>query len=345
MPRPDLVLLVVARDGGAYAVSVTDGAGNELLEPERADALSRPGGAQPILDRFRTVLLKPHAEWEGAVAELGEQLWDLLPPGMQRLYWRAMHGMNLSVLVSSDEPSMPWELIRPRPGPNGETTLMFGRAFSMTRWNRKRDLPNPLAATGFAAVAPAYNGRRLPGASAEIGTLASRYGARDIGDTFDVLGAELRSPALHALHFSGHGTFDPNRPEEGQLVLRDRPLRLEDVRDVDFRRGERPPLVFLNACQVGGQGWSSAGVGGWAAMFGDAGASVFVGPYWSVNSQIASLAALQFYEALETKTLGEAMRAVRERFATDARARFHPTWLAYTVHGHPNATVRFGQGI
>lgn len=344
LPPPDLVLRVDALADGAYAVSVTDGAGAELLPPERADALSRPGGAHPILQQFRTVTLRPQREWGGAIDDLGEQLWDLLPPGLQALYWREMHGHDGSVLVLSEEPSMPWELVKPRPGASGETAPMLGRTFAMTRWKRERTLPSPLAVTGFAAVAPAYNGRRLPGTPAEIGALASRYRAREVAGTFDIVGAELRSPALHAIHFSGHGTFDPNQPDEGQLVLTDRPLRLADVRDVDFRRAERPPLVFLNACQVGGQGWSSGGIGGWAAAFGDAGASAFVGPYWSVNSQIASLAALQFYQALETETLGQAMRAVRNRFATDPRSAFHPTWLAYTVHGHPNATVRFGPG-
>ena len=342
VPPPDLIVHVDALTGGAYAVSVTDGAGAELLPPERADALARPGGAQPVLQQFRTVTLRPQLEWEGAIAALGEQLWDLLPPGLQALYWREMHGHDASVLISSEEPSMPWELVKPRQGPSGAAAPMLGRAFAMTRWKRDRALPNPLAVSGFAAIAPAYNGRRLPGTPSEIGTLASRYGAHEVAGTFDVVSSELRSPAVHAIHFSGHGTFNPERPEEGQLVLSDRPLRLADVRDVDFRRGERPPIVFLNACQVGGQGWSSGGIGGWAAAFADAGASAFVGPYWSVNSQIAGLAALQFYQGLETGTLGQAMRAVRNRFATDARAAFHPTWLAYTVHGHPNATVRFG---
>ena len=341
---PDLILRIDALPGGSFAASVTDGAGTELLAPEKAATFSLGGGAQPILQQFRTVTLRPNRDWEGAINDLGEQLWDMVPEGVRAFYWREMHGQDLSVLVASDEPSMAWELVKPRPGPAGETAPMLGRAFAMTRWKQERPLLGSVAVSGFAAIAPAYNGRRLPGAAGEIGTLANRYGAREVPGTFATVGTELRSPTIDAIHFSGHGAFDPATPEEGQLVLSDRPLRLADVSDVDFRRAQRPPLVFLNACQVGRQGWTSTGVGGWAAAFRDAGCAAFVGPYWSVNSQIASLAALQFYQELETETLGRAMRAVRNRFATDARAAFHPTWLAYTVHGHPNATVRFAPG-
>ena len=74
----------------------------------------------------------------------------------------------------------------------------------------------------------------------------------------------------------------------------------------------------------------------------DRGCSAFVGPYWAVNDTVARKAALLFYDQLRVrKTVGQAMQAIRKRFWDDDEHRFHPTWLAYSLHCHPNVTVKF----
>lgn len=108
------------------------------------------------------------------------------------------------------------------------------------------------------------------------------------------------------------------------------------------------PLIFLNACEVGDQGWSLTQGGGWAEAFCAAECSVFVGPYWAVNDRVARKAALVFYRELRRLdnqgqpacTVGQAMQAVRRQFweAEDPEDRYHPTWLAYTLHSQPNVS-------
>ncbi len=339
---PDLILSITARPGGRYAVSVATGTGAERLPAQETDDTFARGGAQSLLQQFRTIRASPDVAMRQAHADrLGEQLWDILPSSLREYYWREMHGHDLSLLICSDEPSLPWELVKPRPKVAGEVTMMLGRAFAIARWRRERALPAQLEVSGFAAIAPKYGGRRLPGAKEEIERLTKAFGAREVAGEIQPVNHLLRSRGDQLIHFSCHGTFDPAAPDDGQLVLSDGALRPADVRDAALG-GDRAPLVFLNACQLGNQGWSSAGVGGWATAFGDAGCAGFIGPYWSVTSLVASRVSVRFYEALgQGLTLGQAMRAVRERFTTDEEIPGHPTWLAYTFHGHPNATVRF----
>jgi len=115
----------------------------------------------------------------------------------------------------------------------------------------------------------------------------------------------------------------------------------EDIYRANLGRASRP-LVFLNACEVGEEGWALTRIGGWAEAFTDVGFSGFIGPYWAVNDTIARKAALLFYGALrDGKTVGQALQAIRRRFydEEDARYRGHPSWLAYTLHCQPNVHV------
>jgi CHAT domain-containing protein len=151
----------------------------------------------------------------------------------------------------------------------------------------------------------------------------------------------LRSRGLQAIHFAGHGRFDPAAADASELLLADAPLRPTDVAGATIGQAERP-LVFVNACEVGQQEWALTQIGGWAEAFCAAGCTAFVGPYWPVEDRVAARAARVFYEALRAgETVGQAMQAVRRRFQTDAEFPAHPTWLAYTLHCQPNVTVEF----
>ena len=96
------------------------------------------------------------------------------------------------------------------------------------------------------------------------------------------------------------------------------------------------PVIVLNACQVGRQGYQLTGNGGFAQAFLKAGAGAFVGTLWSVGDQPARNFTETFYDSLRNqKTVGEA--------AIDARAAAETaqdsTWLAYVVYGHPLAKL------
>jgi CHAT domain-containing protein len=100
------------------------------------------------------------------------------------------------------------------------------------------------------------------------------------------------------------------------------------------------PLIFLNACQIGRAGRSLSGVGGFASAFlapkSQEGAGVFVGTLWSVGDGSALTFAETFYSRLLAgDTLVSATREARDQ----AKTALEPTWLAYTVYGHPDAKI------
>ena len=348
---PDLVVRVDAVPNGNYVVSVLDGGGAQRLAPFETDEFTVGGNARSTLARFREIRSLAAALRQAEVDRLGLELWSKLPRKLREYYWREMHGQNLSVVVCSDEPSMPWELVKPRRDGNGATGPMLGLAFSMARWTLGAPLPCSLRISRFASIAPLYAGRRVRGAREEQDELTGLYSARPVvGEIVPVKGA-LQAREADAIHYTGHGEFDPTT-DDGELVLTDASLRPGDLAGMPIDPPGRPPLVFLNACQVGRQAGASGRAGGWAAAFREAGCGAFVGPYYSVTSLVASRVSCRFFQELQNgRTLGEAMRAIRERFVTGEptptephRYRFHPTWLAYTLHGHPNAKVEFAPG-
>jgi CHAT domain-containing protein len=145
-------------------------------------------------------------------------------------------------------------------------------------------------------------------------------------------------------HFAAHGNFRIQSPDESVLLLSEGyRFRPEDIHGSRQKRiSEKRPLVFLNACRVGQQGWSLTRLGGWVAAWVDrCRCGAFVGPLWAVNDWLAFEFCRAFYDALrQGKTLGEATQAARRQVSE--LAPDDPTWLAYTVYGHPNARVIFG---
>src|SRR5205823_5141577 len=102
-------------------------------------------------------------------------------------------------------------------------------------------------------------------------------------------------------------------------------------------------LVFFNACVVAEMSFALTRLGGWPKVWiDDCACGAFIGPTWSVDSEYAREFARCFYDALanEGMTLGEAMRTARRRVRELAPG--DPTWVAYTIYGHPNARVQFG---
>jgi CHAT domain-containing protein len=158
--------------------------------------------------------------------------------------------------------------------------------------------------------------------------------------------ALLDQGGVQLWHFASHGLADFTNPNEAVLILADghrlRPEDLHGPRQTHIAKDR--PLAFLNACQVGQQGWALTRLGGWAAAWVDrCRCGAFIGPLWSVNDRLAYEFGKAFYEALRAgQTLGQALQAARQK-ARELDPD-DPTWLAYSVYGHPNGRVRFGRG-
>ena len=96
------------------------------------------------------------------------------------------------------------------------------------------------------------------------------------------------------------------------------------------------PLVVVNACQSGREGFQLTGIGGFARAFLAAKAGIFVGTLWSVIDRPARIFVEALYNALlDKKTLAEAATIARAASAKDEVS----SWLAYAVYGDPNARL------
>ena len=349
---PDYVLIVTDRSAGAKGEGPFD-----ISVSKEGEFLNQPLGSFPVtidawdyarqrLEGFRLVKDEKTPDDRIRAAEgLGLDLWWDLPEAFRTFYWAELHGKDKSIAIYSQEPYIPWELVRPQRERAGEEAEFLGVAFRIARWRQALRFPDPLEVTGFSVIAPVYapgsGSRPLPGAQTEAQELVAGYGASALGGDRASVRAFLESgEGIQLLHFAGHGEFDPDAKDDTVIKLSDAPLLPQDIHRAKVGKTSRP-FVFLNACEVGEEGWALTRIGGWAQAFCDVGFSGFVGPYWAVNDRIARKAAHLFYGALDRKlTVGEALREVRRAFYQDPEDRGHPSWLAYTLHCQPNVHVR-----
>jgi CHAT domain-containing protein len=352
-PDPDYVFVISDRSAGLKGAGPFD-----IFVSKEGEFLNKPLGsfnvavdawnyARERLDGFRLVKNEKTVEDRIHAAEtLGLDLWKDVPPDFQAFYWEELHGREgASVAIYSQEPYIPWELIKPQRKPGGEEGGFLGSTLRMARWKQAVRFPDPLTVSGFSVIAPEYGpdsgSRPLPGAQAEADELAAEFGAGKIpGDRATVRHLLESKEGTQLIHFAGHGDFDPDAADTSIIRLADSPLVPRDLARANLGWTSHP-FVFLNACEVGEQGWALTRIGGWAEAFTDVGFSGFVGPYWAVNDRIARKAAGLFYRSLAANlTVAEAIRQIRLQFYTDPEDAGHPSWLAYTLHCQPNIHIQ-----
>jgi hypothetical protein len=282
---------------------------------------------------------------------IGQGLFErLFPPQFQQEYWRLKalreQGKVQTLLITSDEPWIPWELVKPfaydqRTDQKQEDEFL-ALAFDLARWLPERGLAPAVDVKEARLVAPALN---LAYTERERAFFASLHGrglvvGAPLGKRKEVLDV-MRDGKIKLLHMAAHGNFQPNNADESLLELENnerlRPSDLVGQRVIGLRR-ERP-LVFLNACHSAQLDFALTGLGGWArTLVKDIGVSAFVGTLWEVNDLLAAEFAIQFYTKLiEGMPLAQAFRAARQHIHDQQPA--NPTWLAYTLYADPNARV------
>lgn len=305
---------------------------------------------QAVLGQLRTLDPK---DAEERLQEEGQSLWhDLIPLELQARYaaereqWR-----DRSLLIVSDEPYLPWELLWPY-DPQGKWVDDEPLCLRMrlARWLRREPQgtatyePGPtLRLQSLAVLAPSDSG--LPAAQRErafLATLIKKHNLKDASPT------QLTRTAVKRLlengeytwvHVAAHGNFYPEDPDgESAIWLEgDQPLTSKAIIGAveNYVREHRPAFVF-NACEVGRQGWAITGLGGWASRLIGAGAALFLAPLWIVNDGAALKFSKAVYQSLLAgQTVAEAIRQGR----LAARREGDPTWLAYSLYAHPNARI------
>ena len=296
------------------------------------------------------------ARIEAATRKLGEKLWwELIPGDFKQLYAaRRSAWAGCTLLIVSDEPAIPWEMVWPYglDATGGwEDDGPWCLTFCLTRWLRRGEHavgasapPAAVTVQALACVTPTDSG--LAFTRREQTFLAGWRSTRGVADASPAASHVAAVRALidqggyDWLHVASHGCVDQALGVwQGMLVLQD-----GGTLDADAFLGpgplshlrQRRPGFFFNACHGGRQGWGLTYLAGWAPRLLELGAGVVVAPLWTVGDEQAFAFAAAFYDRLEAAGLGAAVREAR--FA--ARREGDPTWLAYSVYAHPNARVR-----
>lgn len=277
---------------------------------------------------------------------LGQDLYeDVLGREMKRLF-RDLGPKIRTLLVVSDEPWIPWEILHGLE--DGDD--FFCMRFQMGRWlSGETPLLGEKRVSRMLVVGGEAPGA-LPGSDRELKMLRTWLsGLKGVDDR--VLAAatsrsvlkELGAQVHDVFHFAGHGLHDEEQGSESKLGLEDRPFRAHHLSASWAPRFRSiRPLVFFNACQTGRLEHSLSGLDGWAARWVQRfGCGAFLAPLWSVKDSAAQIFAQVFYEELARGlTLGEAV--VNARRQVRRRDPASLDWAAYSVYGHPNLRVVFG---
>lgn len=278
---------------------------------------------------------------------LGRDLWRELFGNEMRLAYRQFRGSVRSILIYSDEPWIPWEMIKPYDD-QGELIDddFFAAKFELTRWlSGERSLAGKIQMEAFSCLT---SNVELPKSEAEEDLIRRLFGLqaqlRDASpqeQSMEAIMRVLQEGGVGLFHLAGHGTFNPSFPNEAGFPLADGSVfRASDLQGpVQTQISQDRPLVFLNACRSGRQAWSLTNLGGWANRWVKVcGCGAFLGPQWDVRDSVAFAFAQEFYQALVLgATLGSAAKAARA--AARKIAPSDPSWLAYAVYGHPESRI------
>lgn len=291
---------------------------------------------------------------------IGEHIYDSTPEAFRAAYW-TLHGLSharggvafKNILFITDEPYIPWELMRiadQQRGPGVEAEFLSIR-HAVGRWvaDCSSRLPQQIPVREMVASGSDYVGipavdPPLPWVKEELAWLSQHYQAKTVPlRSADVLNF-LKTGTAQAVHFACHGMMDSLNPLRSQLVMEDSPANLRptviSANEVEVGLGKAHPLIFLNACQVGSSGASLSLMAGFPGAFLKAGASAVISPLWTISDEHAKTITEQFYQAAFANpgaTLGEIMQGIHKQWAD----KQHLTFLAYVLYGDPQARVSF----
>ncbi len=278
---------------------------------------------------------------------IGRDLYVELFPREMRTIYREIRDRVSTLLVTSDEPWIPWEIVRPAEREDDDFLCV---KHQMSRWLTGEAVlvADRHVETLLCVEAGASSGLDKAADEAEF---MDRF-ARDIpglrhrvhnDPSFEDLVHLLERESFDLLHFAGHGEHDPRRPGEAKLALSDRLLRARHLSPIaEQKLRQERPFVFFNSCQGGQLGTSLTQLDGWAQRWvRRCGCSAFLAPAWCVGDTRAQRFAEVFYQELYAgRTLGEAVQIARLTLRQENPGE--PAWLTYRVYGSPNARIRFG---
>jgi hypothetical protein len=322
-----------------------------LVVTERFDGL--PPKLEATIDLGRepaaeaTALFKAFAVLERGqhrerIEGFGSRLWVLAPPMFRAVYWTLLDrhpDRPLTIQFISDEPHLPWELMRPARDDESEIHPPLALRHAVARWIKRWDgyMRNSLPAGRLVTIAPKYASasRALKRAQTESEKLVADFAAlRTDGTRAAVLKLlETAAPTepVAILHFAGHGQFAPDAAVDSNIKLEDGALAASEIERPEVKLGRAcRTLVFFNACEVGAAGAVFGEVGGWADAFLGRQFGGFIAPLWSVDDEDAGVVAIELLERIgrRREPIGAALREIRA-----AHGAISPTFYSYLYYG------------
>ncbi len=286
-------------------------------------------------------------------ADIGRKLYDeLLPPDFKKQYLVVREkywGGNL--LITTDDPWIPWEIVRPSEYDQHGNTLYddppLCETFQLARWVKGPAAPLRFSLGSAVVIQPRGD---LPAARIEreyfsvLPAVAPGFVVSESLETVEDTLAVFSAGQTQLVHFACHCSFDLTDASNSRLKLTDgflTPLHLNGDRKAGLLRAR--PLIFINACHAGERGFGLTRLGGWVESFIAAGASAFIGALWVINDVLAARFAQEFYNRI--LGLGGQVRLPLAAAFREARLVLrdlnpaNPTWLAYALYGEPRALV------
>jgi hypothetical protein len=270
------------------------------------------------------------------------------------LFGSAAGGSLHSIQVLSDDPSIPWELMRPLDPVSHQRADFLGTQIEIARWplmqsQGQMTLARPqqtLHMLDSVVVAPEYAGAlKLVATASEREMLAHTPTFVPIDGTYAAMRYLAANPPHGFIHFAGHGAIRrQNGVAQYTILLNDGEMAPETWASLKTSSGSSGSIYFFNACEVGESAQFMNDVDGWAPALLSSGASGYIGALWGISDATANRFASVFYQLLieSFTTPGGAPLAdvlTRTRSAVYAETR-DPTALAYVFYGDPELRVQ-----
>ena len=277
----------------------------------------------------------------------GDRLWDRAPREWRDVYWALWdhYQRPLTIQFISDEPYLPWELMRPTRNDESETHPPLALKHAVGRWIRQWDdyMRNRLPTGSICTISPHYNvsSLKLARAEAESAMLQKDYAAVSVKGTYAAVKALFESTPttpVALLHFSGHGSFASSSVGTSSIKLEDGAFTVAEAARREVKLGQTcRTLVIFNACEVGATSSSLGAVGGWADALLSREFGGFIAPLWSVEDEDASTVVAELLRGILTRRepISEVLRNIREKYGDTS-----PTFLSYLYYGDVTARLQ-----
>lgn len=276
----------------------------------------------------------PLARFQRTLDGIGERLWDVAPTEFHTAYldWRTRIGASFAIQFVTDDPYIPWEMMKPRiPGARHLFLEHPVARWPLSRAGRRRAR---FGKGDLLSFVPKYERHKAlkfaieegEWICAELGGCAMPANAETF---FGVLDGNHPSP-VGMLHFAGHGR-EHSGVSEGGIEMEDGFVSVADVHQDRVVLGQRQgTLLVLNACETSASARLLGMNVGWGAAIADREFGGLIAPLWQVQDEAAfSMMRSALPSLLDgTQTLGEAVTGARLANSGASAAAY-----AYLAHG------------